>query len=165
MTERSCRQTDERENCFSFGKSARYTSSQGFARLISKAEAFDILARAEADGLVHKAYHPNFDTLKDETSICNCCRCCCGNSPANARMAVVNAAHYLAEIDADLCTGCGTCVDMCHTFAATIGEDGKSRRDENTCIGCGVCAAFCPENAVSLVEKERIVRIPAKRDG
>lgn len=163
MLDRSCEQTDERENCFSFGKSARYTSSQGFSRLISKQEALAILKRAEEAGLVHKAYHPNFNTLKDETSICNCCRCCCGNSVVNSHTGVVNAAHYLVEIDTTLCTGCGTCVEMCHTFAATIGDDGKAQRDKDRCIGCGVCAAFCPENAVSLIEQERIVRIPAKR--
>lgn len=158
-----CQQTDERENCFSFGKSARYTSSKGFARLVEKEEALAVLKKAEAAGLVHKAYHPNFDTLKDETSICNCCRCCCGNSVVNAHMAVVNATHYVAQIDTERCIGCGTCVEKCHTFAATIGEDGKAQRNKDTCIGCGVCAAFCPENAVSLVEEDRIVRIPAQK--
>lgn len=37
----SCKQTDMRENCFTFGKSARYTSEQGFARMISKDEALE----------------------------------------------------------------------------------------------------------------------------
>ena len=63
---RSCTQTNERENCFTFGKSARYTSEQGFSRMISKEEAIQILMKAEDDGLVHKAYHPNFDITKDE---------------------------------------------------------------------------------------------------
>ncbi|MFW9880787.1 MAG: hypothetical protein ACFFG0_47605, partial [Candidatus Thorarchaeota archaeon] len=57
----SCKQTDMRENCFTFGKSARYTSEQGFARMISKDEAIEILKKSEKDGLVHKAYHPNMD--------------------------------------------------------------------------------------------------------
>jgi len=161
----SCKQTDEREACFTFGKSARYTSSQGFARMITKGEALEILQRSADAGLVHKAYHPNFDIHKEETSICNCCRCCCGNSVENSQGVVRNATNFLAVIDPDLCTGCGTCVDMCHTYAAYLNDEGKAERLEERCIGCGVCAAFCPENAVSLQEGERIVKIPlAKKE-
>lgn len=158
-----CRQTDQRENCFTFGKSARYTSQQGFARMITKQEAREILKKAEESGLVHKAYHPNFDTLKDETSVCNCCRCCCGNAVDNMVAPIVNATNYLAVIDAELCTGCGTCVEKCHTGAAFLNDAGKAERTEEYCIGCGVCAYFCPENAISLVEGQRVVRIAPKR--
>lgn len=160
---RPCRQTDQRETCFTFGKSARYTSQQGFARMVTREEALEVLRRSEEDGLVHKAYHPNFDTTRDETSICNCCRCCCGNSVDNSISSVINATQYLAVIDADRCTGCGTCVDRCHTGAAYLHADGKARRNEASCIGCGVCAHFCPEDAISLLEGERIVKIPARR--
>ncbi len=73
-----CKQTDQRENCFTFGKSARHVSENGFGRLVSKEEALKILKKAEEDDLIHKAYHPNFDINRDETSICNCCSCCCG---------------------------------------------------------------------------------------
>lgn len=159
-----CRQTDQRENCFTFGKSARYTSEQGFARLVSKEEARAIMIRAEEEGLVHKAYHPNFDTLKDETSVCNCCRCCCGNAVDNMVAPIINATSFMAVIDTDLCTGCGTCVEQCHTGAAYLGDDGKAGRTAEMCIGCGVCAHFCPENAISLVEgPQRIVRIAPKK--
>jgi len=151
----SCKQTDIRENCFSFGKSARYTSEQGFSRLISKEEALKILKEAEQDGLVHKAYHPKFDIKRDETSICNCCSCCCGQS----ENPTVNASFYFAQVNQDLCVGCGTCVEKCHTGSMQLNEDGKAERIGENCIGCGVCAYFCPENAISLVEDERIVRI------
>lgn len=159
----SCRQTDQRENCFTFGKSARYTSQQGFSRMVSKQEAREIMKRAEDDGLVHKAYHPNFDILKDETSVCNCCRCCCGNSVENMIAPITNATNYLALIDEAACTGCGTCVDLCSTQAAFLEVDGKAQRIADRCIGCGVCARFCPENAISLLEGQRIVRIPPQR--
>ncbi|MDA8141017.1 MAG: 4Fe-4S binding protein [Desulfobacteraceae bacterium] len=158
-----CRQTAERENCFTFGKSARYTSEQGFARMVSKEEARVILKKAEEEGLVHKAYHPNFDILKDETSVCNCCRCCCGNAVENMVAPIINATNFLAVIDAERCTGCGTCVEKCHTGAAFLNDAGKAERIEAQCIGCGVCAYFCPENAVSLVEGQRIVRIAPQR--
>lgn len=163
ILETPCRQTDQRENCFTFGKSARYTSKQGFSRMVSKQEAHDILIKAEQDGLVHKAYHPNSDILREETSVCNCCSCCCGNSVENMIAPITNATNYLALIDERLCTGCGTCIDRCPTGAAFMEIDGKAQRKEDRCIGCGVCAGFCPENAVSLLEGQRIVRIPPQR--
>ena len=159
----SCKQTDDRETCFTFGKSAKFTSEQGFSRMITKDEALMVLKRAEEAGLVHKAYHPNFDTSKEETSICNCCRCCCANGIDNMIAPMTNATNFLSMVNDELCIGCGKCVKECHTYAAYLNDDKKARRKEELCIGCGVCAHFCPQNAISMIEGERIVRIPPKR--
>ena len=163
MSGAPCKQTKDRETCFTFGKSARFTSEQGFARLISKEEALKVLKKAEEDGLVHKAYHPNFDTSKDETSICNCCKCCCANGVDSMIAPITNTTNYLSMVNDDLCIGCGKCVKECHTYAAYLNDDKKARRKEELCIGCGVCAHFCPQNAISMIEGERVVRIPPKR--
>ncbi len=40
-----CKITDLRENCFTFGKSARFCVEQGFQRMISKDEALEILKK------------------------------------------------------------------------------------------------------------------------
>jgi len=163
MMNSPCKQTKKRENCFTFGKSARYTSSQGFSRLVSRDEALKILRQAEQDGLVHKAYHPNFDVSKEETSICNCCKCCCLQSVANLIAPTVNTTNYLARVDPELCAGCGLCVEHCHTNAITVNADSKAEHVDSLCIGCGLCATHCPQNAVSLFAGERIVRIPPSR--
>jgi len=153
-----CKQTDLRENCFTFGKSARFTSENEFMRMITKEEALKILYESEKDGLVHKAYHPNFDISKPETSICNCCYDCCGNS----RGAIVTVSTHLSKVDPELCQGCETCAETCHPKAIKLGADGKSHVDEERCIGCGVCAYFCPENAITLTPTPpRTVRAPA----
>jgi len=159
----ACKQTDMRENCFTFGKSARFTTEQGFMRMIDKKEALEILLKSEEDGLVHKAYHPNFDTTRDETSVCNCCKCCCGNSVDSQIGPIVNEAGYLADVDPATCSGCGTCEQYCHAEAIAVDDDGISKVDETRCIGCGVCAYFCPENAISLKESKRVVRIAPPR--
>lgn len=151
-----CKQTKLRENCFTFGKSARYTSEQGFSRMVSKEEALRIIKQSEQDGLVHKAFYPHFDMKRDETSICNCCTCCCGNAGGMT----VNATNYISQFNHDLCIGCGTCIDHCYTNSIELNDEGKAELVGNYCIGCGVCAYFCPENAISLVENKRIVRIP-----
>ncbi|GAG99284.1 unnamed protein product, partial [marine sediment metagenome] len=96
-----CKQTDLRENCFTFGKSAKYVAEQGFGRMISKQEALTILKASEKDGLVHKAWHPHSDISKAETSICNCCKCCCGIFDwwRKGTTAMINSTNFLSYID------------------------------------------------------------------
>lgn len=149
------------ENCFTFGKSARHTSAQGFARMISREEALKIMREAEAAGLVHKAFHPNSNIAKAETSICNCCKDCCDTLRTwkEGVFPLVNATQYLSHIDEDLCVGCGVCVTRCPTEAIRLDDSGKAVRDAEACFGCGVCARFCPEGAIALEEGARKVFI------
>ena len=165
LLKESCKQTDERENCFTFGKSARHVSESGFGRLVSKEDALKIMKKAEEDGLVHKAYHPSFDISKDETSICNCCTCCCGQAIDNLIAPTINATSFQAIINPDSCVGCGTCVDHCHTGVIELNDDNKAEITGDYCIGCGSCAHYCPEQAISLVKlpEVKIVRIPPPR--
>jgi NAD-dependent dihydropyrimidine dehydrogenase PreA subunit/DNA-binding Lrp family transcriptional regulator len=158
-----CKQIDLVESCFTLGKSGRHTSSHGFSRMVSKEEALEILKRCEEAGLVHKAYHLHSDISKEEVAICNCCSCCCLSSRENSIFPLGNATNFLAEINPDLCIGCGTCVEKCHNNAIELNDDNKAERIEEYCIGCGVCAYFCPENAISLLEGQRIVRISPPR--
>ncbi len=159
-----CKQIALIPSCFTLGKSARHTSNHGFSKLVSKEEALKILKQCEEAGLVHKAYHLHGDTSKEEVAVCNCCSCCCLNSRQGMIFPTVNATNYLAEIDPDLCIGCGTCVEKCHNQAIELNDDNIAERNEEYCVGCGVCAYFCPENAISLVEGPRMVRMfPEKK--
>lgn len=157
-----CKQTQLRENCFTFGKSARFVSEQGFARLVSKEEALKIMKQSEQDGLVHKAFHPHSDIQKAETSVCNCCKCCCGTLDwwRGGMTAMINSTNYLSSIDEDLCTGCGICVEKCSVEAIHLNTENIAKVNEKICIGCGVCAHFCPENAIRLIEGMRRVYVP-----
>lgn len=160
-----CETTDVRENCFTFGKSARYTSEQGFARLISKEEALRIMKQSEEAGLVHKAFHPHEDILKEETSICNCCADCCVTFEMwrEGVLPLMNWTNYISKIDTDLCSGCGICIEKCPIDAIELNNENKAKRNAEWCIGCGVCAHFCPENAISLLEGMRKVFVPPPR--
>jgi len=152
-------------NCFTFGKSARHTVAQGFAKKISREKALQIMKEAEAAGLVHKAFHPGSRENSPETSICNCCKDCCDtfNLWRNGTLPLINSTYHLSEIDREACTGCETCVDWCPTDAIALDDEGLAKRDENACIGCGVCARFCPENAISLREGLRRVYVQPPR--
>jgi NAD-dependent dihydropyrimidine dehydrogenase PreA subunit len=148
-------------NCFTFGKSARHTAAQGFAKKITKEEAFEIMKEAEEAGLVHKAFHPGFNESRPETSICNCCKDCCDtlNIWRDGALPLINSTYYLSVIDQEACTGCGICVERCPTEAIELNDDEKAERHESACFGCGVCARYCPEEAISLKEGLRKVFI------
>ena len=55
----------------------------------------------------------------------------------------------LAEVDGDLCDGCGICVEACR-FSAIALTDGGAVVDPTTCEGCRVCGAVCPVGAVTM---------------
>jgi NAD-dependent dihydropyrimidine dehydrogenase PreA subunit len=154
-------------NCFTFGKSARHTVAQGFARPVSREEALRIMEEAEEAGLVHKAFHPHSREDSPETSICNCCKDCCDTLRLwrDGTMPLINSTFHLAVIDPGACSGCGTCTEWCPTDAVSLGGEGTAEVDEKACFGCGVCARFCPEEAVALQEGPRRVFImpPAMR--
>lgn len=157
----ACEHNAPLENCFTFGKSAKHTISQGFARRVTREEALEILRRAEEAGLVHKAFHPNSQMDKPETSICNCCKDCCDTFRMwrEGAFPLINMTHYISEIDTSLCSACGLCVEKCPTDAIQMEEDGLPHRREELCIGCGVCARFCPEEAIYLREFDRRVQL------
>jgi MinD superfamily P-loop ATPase len=58
-------------------------------------------------------------------------------------------AGQVAVIDAELCSRCGTCRELCRFEA--ISENYQVQPTD--CEGCGVCARVCPEKAVSLRER------------
>jgi Pyruvate/2-oxoacid:ferredoxin oxidoreductase delta subunit len=152
-------------NCFTFGKSARHTAAQGFAKMVTREEAKRIMQEAEQAGLVHKAFHPHSRENKPETSICNCCKDCCDTLELwrSGTLPLINSTYYLSVIDQDACTGCGTCVEKCPTDAIALNDDGVAERDEKACFGCGVCSRFCPEEAIALQEGLRRVFIMPPR--
>lgn len=55
----------------------------------------------------------------------------------------------LAHIDAEGCTGCGLCREICR-FAAI---DHDLVVDPAACEGCGACALVCPEQAIRLAQR------------
>ncbi len=54
---------------------------------------------------------------------------------------------YQAQIDTELCNGCGQCFSLCRFEAVREGEQGFSV-DSIRCEGCKACVAFCPAEAI-----------------
>jgi MinD superfamily P-loop ATPase len=55
----------------------------------------------------------------------------------------------VAEIDSQLCTGCGTCEEVCR-FDAIYTESGLFAVDTIACDGCAACVYQCPEKAIHM---------------
>jgi len=53
------------------------------------------------------------------------------------------------QVDTELCTGCGTCIDQC-TVSALSMSGYFPRVDADTCITCFCCQEICPEKAITL---------------
>ncbi len=160
-----CKMTKDQFRCLHFGHIGRYFIEHGFGKPISKEEAKKVLIEAENDGLVHKAFHYDFDLDKEENALCNCCKCCCLLFQSYYRdiWPFHTKTSYIAEIDEKKCKGCGTCVEKCPIEAPAL-IDEKSHNDDNKCIGCGVCVQQCPEKARTLRKTDlRSVFIPAPK--
>ncbi len=56
--------------------------------------------------------------------------------------------RLIAVVDADLCTGCGTCGDICSVEAITVRDTAVVT--VTRCIGCGQCVDACTTGALSL---------------
>jgi NAD-dependent dihydropyrimidine dehydrogenase PreA subunit len=54
------------------------------------------------------------------------------------------------ELDAEKCTGCGMCVDVCPHGVFAL--DGRKSRivDRDGCMECGACARNCPADALAV---------------
>ncbi|MHA2009560.1 MAG: indolepyruvate ferredoxin oxidoreductase subunit alpha [Promethearchaeota archaeon] len=146
-----CKLGASKENCFLFDKSAKFVIEKNFGRRISKEEAMKIFREAEDQGLVHKVFHVRSDINRGIEAICNCCKCCCGiiGMYRGGSMPLHTVSSYLAEVEEELCVGCGTCLEMC-PMETIDSENNIAFVKKEKCIGCGVCAHHCPENAIHL---------------
>ncbi|MFC2004980.1 4Fe-4S binding protein [Chloroflexota bacterium] len=65
----------------------------------------------------------------------------------------IASSGYIAQLDGNLCTGCGTCVDACPFNALSISGQ-ISIMEWDKCMGCGICEVVCPNHARSLILEE-----------
>lgn len=55
--------------------------------------------------------------------------------------------QFVPQVDPDLCTGCGTCADVCQFNAIVLLKD-VPKVFPSLCHGCGSCTLQCPEGAI-----------------
>jgi ferredoxin len=148
--------------CLGFGNGIKPAIKYGYARQISKEEAFDVLQKVRDEGAIHTVFHEKDDAGLHQVGICNCCWDCCGilRSYNVGSVPLRYSSFYMAKItDSTKCTGCKKCEKFCPTAAISI-VDKKALIDEKKCIGCGQCMHQCAFSAVELIEDKRTAFLP-----
>ena len=73
------------------------------------------------------------------------------------RKSELAAKNIVAQVNQDLCRGCGHCLDACPFSAIEIeeydDEQNKATIIEMHCQGCGTCLSVCPTGAVDTTYK------------
>ncbi|MHA1138438.1 MAG: ATP-binding protein [Candidatus Thorarchaeota archaeon] len=136
-----------------------YFDDNELTKPITKEEALRLLKEAEDSGLVHCTYN----IKAGHYYICNCCTCCCGvlrGVEVLEKPREFIKTDFVMTVNADLCTGCESCLDRCQFGALSIPED-VTVVDETRCIGCGVCALVCPESALEIIKTEKSEKPPS----
>ena len=137
------------ETCLTFDNVARSLSEHGgYARLISKSEAKEILQMSYEYNLVQIG-----ENVRERPAfMCNCCSCCCealGAAKKFSPMQPIATTNYIPKISSESCVGCGKCAKVCPINAISMKEK-RPVVDESICLGCGVCARNCPKKAIIL---------------
>ena len=67
--------------------------------------------------------------------------------------------YLVAQVDPEVCRGCGRCADICPEGAVYLEETTRgvacSVIDSRFCTGCGNCLAECPTGAIHMPESEQ----------
>jgi len=139
------------KNCLVFSpKPGAFQKSEEIESL-SREEAMEILAEADREGLVHSVNNAQTEVYY----ICNCCTCSCGvlrGMVEYGSESSIASSDFYAVVDAELCTGCESCLDRC-AFNAMSMVDGTCEVDRKSCYGCGLCITSCETGALSLSQK------------
>lgn len=66
----------------------------------------------------------------------------------------------IENMDRDLCTGCGICVDTCPMDVIRLdGEDIAVIQYQEDCCSCFACQMDCPERAVDVSMRAKVTTI------
>ncbi|MFB0563053.1 MAG: ATP-binding protein [Candidatus Lokiarchaeia archaeon] len=132
--------------CIAFGSAANFFLHRGKAiKEVNADEVIDVLRRNVEAGLVLMTSNMQYG----QDFICSCCTCCCGilrslvefKSPR-----VLVKSNFIPVRNADECTECGNCIEICQFDA----WDDDLNWIEERCIGCGVCEVDCPVEAIKM---------------
>jgi Na+-translocating ferredoxin:NAD+ oxidoreductase subunit B len=157
-----CQTTNLRETCIMFPAITASLVRLGAPfHAVSKDEILKLLQQAEHDGLVIQP-----SNTQEPLIVCNCCGDCCAPlrmAKMFPKPAALFATNFHAEVDNELCSGCGVCLKRCQMEALTVVKK-KSSINLDRCIGCGLCVSTCPKKAIKLVKKDKTIVPPKTND-
>jgi len=151
--------TDKRY-CFGFGidkwgKLDKFPDAASSLEVLDKQEAKNIFRKYDQEGLIHSIWT---GVTPYVIGMCNCDRDC-GAYKGYIEMRGAPSffrGEYICQIDWDLCTGCKSCMSQCQFGAQFYSSTlGKVYIDPTRCFGCGVCRAECPNDAITLLPRQK----------
>lgn len=149
------------EVCLSINGLSQSLSKHGYARLITKEEASDILLLAYNHNLIQFA-----ENVQDDVGfICNCCACCCVALKGARKMGLaqtISSSNFIATLN-DQCVSCKKCLEVCPMGCfslKSVADKTQVVLDATLCIGCGVCQRVCNLNAVEMLKREKRIFTP-----
>lgn len=122
-------------------------------------EAMELLRDAENRGLMHSIW--TFQT-PFAAAICNCnleSGCMAMKLTAGYEMKLMWRGESVIQLEADDCTACGACAELCPFGAIEAGSDVVAHAGK--CWGCGICRSACPNDALSLVDRRSVPEVAA----
>ncbi len=121
-----------------------------------KAEALARIRESESEGNCHTVWTFITPFL---AGLCNCSlpSCMALETTVTRKTPVFFRGEYAARVDADACSGCGRCVEVCSfkAFAPRRKKD-KAVIDARKCYGCGICRSACVRDAIALVDRAEV---------
>ncbi|MCK4489703.1 MAG: ATP-binding protein [Anaerolineales bacterium] len=106
------------------GGTGKTTIATAFAQALSKARKSVSLLDCDVEGPnSHIFIQPELDQFEDVNML-------------------------IPSVDAEICTGCGKCAEVCQ-FHAIVVIGGQTLVFPEMCHGCGSCTLICPEEAIT----------------
>jgi len=130
--------------------------------VLTKEQAHRVFREMDEKGLVHSVW-----TFKTPYigGICNCDRDCLAyKMKFDYDIPIYFKAEYVGVIDWDECSGCKECKKLCQYGAILYSAfNDKCSIDPQRCFGCGICRTVCPNEAVFLVERDKLSALTTKK--
>jgi NAD-dependent dihydropyrimidine dehydrogenase PreA subunit len=146
--------------CFGLGVDVlqilgQYPDSSASLEVLSSEEALKLIRKFDEEGLMHSVWS---GVTPYVIGVCNCDMDCGAYRGYIKNRGVPHffRAEYICQVDWDQCTGCKECMNQCQFGAQYYSSaQGKVYISPEQCFGCGVCRVACPQNAISLLPREK----------
>ena len=119
--------------------------------------SFKVISREEALAMFEdwKTQGHLFRFMVDESWLCFCCPCGCEffrNKEGKRVEDSCDKGLYIEKTEAETCTLCGNCIDVCPYDARAI-DDGMMKVASEKCYGCSICEHICQESAITMISR------------
>jgi ferredoxin len=125
-------------------------------RRLSKTDALALLRQCEERGLMHSVWTFLTPFIG---AICNCnleSGCMAMKLTSGYSMPMMWRGEWVARLDAESCTGCGQCAELCPFDALSRNGGRRVVLDEAKCWGCGICRTACNSKALTLADRRSV---------